>query len=199
MVKQKNKNARIPIKEIDKKLNIDSFYDLSPDVIDLAYEEAKDRVVALASGIDLIQERMMTLLGWLSAAEISLVGVLVGLVVGSAGCVPFWMCLYGVVFLGAIIFYLVSHGLYGTEVIVAGDMPDNILDSETVEKLKALVNKNEQQFYLKIRYLSLFQEAAQVNMNTNNRLVHVYRNVMWSVLAAVAVGAVLLLVLTVVL
>ena len=196
MTARRKKHERISIDEINKMLDIYSFYNLSPGVIDLAYEEAKDRVVALAANIDLVQERMMILLGWFAAAEISLVGVLVGLVSsGSASPISFWMCLYGIVALGAILVYMVSRGLYGTEVIEAGDTPDHFLHSEIVEKLNGLEKKEDQQFYLKIWYLSMFQEAAIVNTRTNNRLVHVYRTIMWFVLSAVALGAILLLIL----
>lgn len=188
-----NKNERITIAEIDKMIGADSFHGLSPDVIDLAYAEARDRVVTLASNIDLVQGRMMTLAGWLSAAEISLVGVLVGLVSsGSPSPVSFWMCLFGVVSLLAIIVYLVGGGLYGTEVIEAGDTPDHFLHSEIVDKLKSIEKKEDQLFHVKIWYLSMFQEAAMVNTSTNDRLVRVYRKVLSLTLIAVAAGAILL-------
>lgn len=196
MPARQNKNERITIAEIDKMIGSDSFYDLSPDVIDLAYAEARDRVVALASNIDLVQGRMMTLAGWLSAAEISLVGVLVGLVASdSSSPVPFWMCLFGLVSLLSIIVYLVGNGLYGTEVIEAGDTPNHFLHSEIVDKLKAIEKKEDQLFHVKIWYLSMFQEAAMVNTSTNNRLVRVYRRVLLFTFIAVAVGAILLAVL----
>ncbi len=191
-----NKNERITIAEIDKMIGSDSFHGLSPDVIDLAYAEARDRVVALASNIDLVQGRMMTLAGWLSAAEISLVGVLVGLVSsGSHSPVSFWMCLFGVVSLLAIIVYLVGGGLYGTEVIEAGDTPDHFLHSEIIEKLKSIEKKEDQLFHVKIWYLSMFQEAAMVNTSTNDRLVRVYRRVLLLTLFAVVAGAIFLAVL----
>ena len=200
MAKRNKKNERISIQEIDDMLNIKSFYDLSPDVIDLAYAEAKDKVVSLAATIDLIQERMMTLVGWFSAAEISLVGVLVSLV-ASGDPSPLSLCLniYGVVAIGAILIYLVSCGLYGTEVIEAGDTPDHFLHSEIVEKLKGVERKEDQLQHTKIMYLSMFQEAAMINKRTNDRLVRVYRTVVWFVLGASAIGAFLLLILTLVL
>lgn len=196
MSAQRIKNERISISEIEKMLGADSFYDLSPEVIDLAYEEARARVIALASNIDMIQGRMMTLAGWFSAAEISLVGVFIGLVSSTASnLVSFWMCLYGVVSLGAIIIYLVSYGLCQTEVIEAGDTPKHFLDSEVVEKLKAIERKEDQLFHIKVLYLSMFQEAAMVNKETNDSLVCVYRRVLKYTLIAVATGATLLLVL----
>lgn len=194
MTKRNKKNERISISEINDMLDIYSFYDLSPDVIDLAYAEAKDKVVSLAATIDLIQERMMTLVGWFSAAEISLVGVLVSLVASdSTSILSLCLNVYGVLAIGAILCYLVSSGLYGTEVIEAGDTPSHFLDPEIVEKLKKIEKKEEQLYYTKLWYLSMFQEAIMVNTRTNNRLVRVYRTVVWSVLGAAGVGGVMLL------
>lgn len=193
MRKHDKNDVRISIEEINKMLNIDSFNDLSLDVIDLAYEEAQNRVKALAATIDLIQDRMMTLLGWFTAAEISLIGVLVGLVsTKSPSPLPLTLDIYGVVALGAILVYLVRHGLYGTEVVEAGDTPKHFLDPEIVETLKEVKSAQDQKKRVKIMYLSMLQEAAMVNAKTNNRLVDVYRRVMWVVLGASLFGMILL-------
>lgn len=181
-------------------IDVEEYYGLSQDVIDLAYEEAEKKVVSIADMIDLIQDRLMTMLGWLSAAEISLIGVLVGIVSsGSPGPISLWLVIYGVVALGAILIYMISSGLYGTPIIVSGDEPSHFLDPEIVNQLKKAENKELQIYYIKAWYLRGLQKAITINRRTNMLLVRVHRTVMRSVLCAAAIGAILLLVLAVVL
>lgn len=177
-------------------IDVENYYGLSQDVIDLAYEEAEKKVVSIADTIKLIQDRLMTMLGWLSAAEISLVGVLVGIVSsGSPSPISLWLVSYGVVALGAILIYMVSSGLYGTPVIVSGDEPSHFLDPEIVDQLKKAENKELQIYYIKAWYLRGLQKAITINRRTNMRLVRVHRTVMWSILCAAVLGVILLLVL----
>ena len=164
---------------------------LTPEIIDLAYEEAIRRLDNQQESMAKAQQQIQTFLGWYLAAIISLIGILAGqLIDGSGSSFVILMSLYGIIVLGSASFCFWRGALFKTEYQPSGDEPAHFLSDEMVSWLEKLPDDKWWPASRKYAYLREMQKSIIINRKRSEQTRNLYRKGV----AITVVGIVLLLV-----
>lgn len=165
---------------------------LTPEVIDLAYDEGNKRLEYITAKIAETLTLVQTILGWYIAADISLIGILAGQVTGthrSATAVA--LTCYGIVFISAAAFCFWRGALFNVSTYGPGATPVHFLSEETVGWLEQFRDKD---WVTCKKYQCLLDLQESINRNTeiSLRIRRCYRTGVNISLVAAAVACVIL-------
>lgn len=164
---------------------------LTPEIIDLAYEEAIRRLDNQQESMAKAQQQIQTFLGWYLAAIISLIGILTGQMIDDSGSsFVILMSLYGIIVLGAASFCFWRGALFKTEYQPSGDEPAHFLSDEMVSWLEKLPDDKWWPESRKYVYLREMQKYININRKRSELTRNLYRKGV----AITVVGIALLLV-----
>ncbi len=148
---------------------------LTPEIIDLAYETGKRKLEFSTQTISRTMGIVQTFLGWYVAADISLIGILAGLVAAPShsGLLLMFTC-YGIVFISVIIFFFWRGSIYNVTSYGPGSTPADFLTKETVDWLNGYKDK-DWVVCKKYQELIRFQDCANRNLRIALRIRKYYR------------------------
>lgn len=165
---------------------------LTPEIIDLAYDEGRRRLEYTTAKIAETLTLVQTILGWYIAADISLIGILAGQVTGThPSPAAIALTSYGIVFISAAALCFWRGALFNVSTYGPGAAPVNFLSEETVGWLEQFHDKD---WVTCKKYQCLLDLQESINRNTkiSLRVRRCYRTGVNISLAAAAVACVIL-------
>ena len=149
---------------------------LDPEIVNYALEEGKLLLESQSKSIDSTQRKVIIILGWIIAALISLIGILVKQVAsGSPHNVAFWMNLYGIIALAIPAALILFGVLFNVETYLPGNEPANTLDETVINWVNSRRRETRKIDLLKLSNLQMVQDCCITNNTTIKRLVIFYR------------------------
>ena len=148
---------------------------LTPEIIDLAYEAGKKKLEFSTKTISNTMGIVQTFLGWYVAADISLIGILAGLVATpSHSMLSLAFTCYGIVFVSVVIFCFWKGSMYNVTSYGPGSSPADFLTLETVNWLD---NYKDKDWIVCKKYQELIrlQDCANRNLRIALRIRKCYR------------------------
>lgn len=167
--------------------------ELPVEVLRIAFQEAKDYVKAQEDQYLHVVKVSSTLLGWIVAAIMSLVGAFAALAPGGWS-VSMSMVMYGIVALSLPASVLVLGIHVGQHSYLPGNKPSVFLSAETWDSLTELEGKSRKEKWFLMGSLWQLEREAFLNDKWNMRRVRAYRLAL-SLLASGVMGALLLAIL----
>ncbi len=165
---------------------------LTPEIIDLAYEAGKKKLEFSTKTISNTMGTVQTFLGWYVAADISLIGILAGLVATpSHSTLSLAFTCYGIVFVSVVIFCFWKGSMYNVTSYGPGSSPADFLTPETVDWLDYYKDK-EWVTCKKYQELIRLQDCANRNLRIALRIRKCYRIGVWISLSAAAFACIIL-------
>ncbi len=149
---------------------------LTPEIIDLAYEAGKKKLEFSTKTISNTMGIVQTFLGWYVAADISLIGILAGLVATpSHSTLSLAFTCYGIVFVSVVIFCFWKGSMYNVTSYGPGFAPADFLTKETVDWLD---NYKDKDWIVCKKYQELIrlQDCANRNLRIALRIRKCYRS-----------------------
>ncbi|MBQ6186038.1 MAG: hypothetical protein IJK48_09240 [Bacteroidales bacterium] len=166
---------------------------LDPEIVSYALDEGKLLLESQSKSIDSTQRKVITILGWIIAALISLIGILVKQVAsGSPQNVAFWMNLYGIIALAIPATLILFGVLFNVETYLPGNEPANTLDETVINWVNSRRRETRKIDLLKLSNLQMVQACCSANNKTIKRLVIFYRMGIASLLLLILGGVILL-------
>ena len=166
---------------------------LDPEIVDYALQEGNILLEHQSKSIDATQRKVITILGWIIVALISLIGILVGQVAaGKTSGVTFWMNLYGIIALIIPSSLILFGVLVNTEYYLPGNEPSNTLDETVINWINTRRRNARKIDLLKLSNLQTVENACVANRKTIRRLIIFYRLGIAS-LALLMIGGIILL------
>lgn len=148
---------------------------LTPEIINLAYEAGKRKLEFSTQTISHTMGIVQTFLGWYVAADISLIGILAGLVAASApSTLSLSLTCYGIVFISVVIICFWKGSMYNVTSYGPGSAPADFLTLETVDWLDNYKDKNWV-VCKKYQELIRLQDCANRNLRIALRIRKCYR------------------------
>lgn len=149
---------------------------LDPEIIDHALSEGIRYMESQATHIESTQSKVITILGWIIAALISLIGVLVAQIsAGTSGGVAFWMNLYGIIALAIPAALILFGVLFNVDTYLPGNLPSNTLDKPVVDWINTRKRDSRKADLLKLSDIQMVESSCEANDRTIKRLAVFYR------------------------
>lgn len=153
--------------------------DLTPGIIELAYEEANKEIDNQVAIIQNTQRIIQTIMGWLLAAIVSLIGILAAQLTGKGDPTGECLTVAGIIALTIPACILWKGTLYRTSLNSAGAPPSYFLHPDTVAWLST-IREGQQVACKKYQQLEELQERYNKNASLMGRIRDAYRlGIMW--------------------
>lgn len=148
---------------------------LTPGIIDLAYKEANKKIDNQIMIIQNTQHIIQTMLGWLLAAIISLVGVLASFLISDGSPTGVILCIAGIIALSIPAIILWKGALYKISLDSSGAPPTYFLHEKTVSWLSG-IREGQQVACKKYQHLGELQGRYDRNSELMGKIRDSYRN-----------------------
>ena len=158
--------------------------------LEICYDIAKTAIDSLASNGDGSRRQCTTILGWMTAALASLVGVLVyNLNADPEFDFVVLMSCYGILAIAIIAVYLIYTTQSGTSTLGPGDRPSLPIRNEVLDCFEGTEFSPEKKYkFILGWYLKTMQLQYDDHTKVNHKLMVAYRNVLLFTLLAFIFG-----------
>jgi len=149
---------------------------MDPEIVDHALSEGIRYMESQAAHIDSTQRKVITILGWIIAALISLISFLVVQIsAGTRNGVAFWMNLYGIIALSIPAALILFGVLFNVDTYLPGNLPSNTLDKTVIDWVNTRRRDSRKVDLLKLSEIQMVEDSCEANDRTIRRLSIFYR------------------------
>ena len=168
------KTGKIETASDDFRQQIDN---VDPLMIDYAIAEGKDAIESISASIDSTQDKVITIVGWMIAALISLSGVLVvQLAAIDKDARMIIINAYSIFAIGVPAVIMIGRILYNVEIYTKGYQPSKLLDKDVINWINRNCTTSEDKLNsLKSMYLEKIQMMLDADYKIMRQVVNTYR------------------------
>lgn len=168
------KTGKVETASDDFRQQIDN---VDPLMIDYAIAEGKEAIESISASVDSTQNKVITVIGWMIAALISLSGVLVvQLAAIDKDARMIIINAYSIFAIGVPVVIMIRRILYKVEIYTKGYQPSKLLDKDVVKWINQNYTTSEDKLKaLKSMYLEKIQMMLDADYKIMRQVVNTYR------------------------
>ena len=168
------KTGKVETASDDFRQQIDN---VDPLMIDYAIAEGKDAIESISASVDSTQNKVITVIGWMIAALISLSGVLVvQLAAIDKDARMIIINAYSIFAIGVPVVIMLRRILYKVEIYTKGYQPSKLLDKDVVKWVNQNYTTSEDKLKaLKSMYIEKIQMMLDADYKIMRQVVNTYR------------------------
>lgn len=150
---------------------------VDPLMIDYAIAEGKESIESISASVDSTQNKVITIIGWMIAALISLSGVLVvQLAAIDKDARMIIINAYSIFAIGVPAVFMIRQILYNVEIFTKGYQPSKLLDKDVIKWINQNCTASEDKLKsLKSMYLEKNQMMLDADYKIMRQVVNTYR------------------------
>lgn len=159
-----------------EKITTETISDLDERVIERCYDESNLYLQGLVELGREIQNKCITLLGWIIAAISSLIGCLFYTIINNTGTfIRYCLIIYGLIAAAMVACKIISGALYNSFIGLPGEEPSHIIRKE-IRPYADLRTKEQAYKYILGWELEEKQYKIAVNEAENDKMVNTFRS-----------------------
>lgn len=168
------KTGKVETASDDFRQQIDN---VDPLMIDYAITEGKEAIESISASVDSTQNKVITVIGWMIAALVSLSGVLVvQLAAIDKDARMIIINAYSIFAIGVPVVIMIRGILYKVEIYTKGYQPSKLLDKDVVKWINQNYTTSEDKLKaLKSMYLEKIQMMLDADYIIMRQVVNTYR------------------------